>query len=114
MNIHYLEIVSADVDREIALFKATQGLSFGDPVDALGGARTAAAPGGGMIGIRAPMHDAERTVARPYFLTETLDDQVAALSELGAEIAIPRMEIEGHGIIAIYIVDGIEYGLWQV
>lgn len=114
MNIHYLEVVSADMDREIALFEAAHSVSFGDPVEALGGARTAMAPGGGIIGIRAPMHDAERTVARPYFLTETLDDQIAALSKLGAEIAIPRMEIEGHGVIAIYIVDGIEYGLWQV
>lgn len=114
MNIHYLEIVSADMDREIELLEATLELNFGDPVEALGRARVAAAPGGGTIGVRAPMHDAEATVARPYFLTDALDEKVAALSSLGAQIALPRMEIEGHGVIAIYIVNGIEYGLWQV
>jgi len=114
MNIHYLEIITRDVAKEVALFEKAQGLAFGEPVVELGGARVAAVPSGGSIGIRAPMHDGETPIARPYFLTETLTETVDALSDLGADIALPSMQIEGHGTIAIYIVDGIEYGLWQI
>lgn len=114
MDIHFLEIVSNDVDREIAVFETSQGLSFGGPVAELGGARIADAPGGGTISVRAPMHDAEEAVARPYFITETLNETVDALRALGVEIAVPPMEIPGRGTIAIYFVDGIQYGLWQV
>lgn len=114
MKIHYLEIVSNDVAREIALFETGQGLSFGEPVAELGGARTAKSADGPIVGIRGPMHDAETPVARPYFLTHTLQETVDALGKLGAEIALPYMKIEGQGEIAIYIVDGIEYGLWQI
>ena len=114
MNIHYLEIISNDVDREIALLEQAQGLQFGDPVMKLGGARVAPSPSGGSVGVRAPMHGGEKPTVRPYFLTETLDETVKALGERGAEIALPSMTIEGRGTIAIYIVDGIEYGLWQL
>ena len=114
MNIHYLEIITNDVDRDIKIFEITHGLRFGDPDAVLGGAQLAKTPDGGSIAIRAPMHDGEKPVARPYFLTKTLDDTFAALREIGAEIAIASMKIEGHGTIAIYIVDGVEYGLWQL
>lgn len=114
MDIHYLEVVSNDVDREISILAAAQGLTFGDPVMELGGARVADVPSGGMIGVRGPMHGGEKPVARPYFLTDALSDRVQALRELGAEIALESMEIPGRGTIAIYFVDGIEYGLWQV
>ena len=113
MDIYYLEIVSNDVDREMKMLTAAQGVTFGEPVAELGGARIADAPGGGMIAVRAPMHGGEKPVARPYFLTESLDARVEALRELGAEIAVASMPIPGQGTIAIYMVDGIEYGLWQ-
>lgn len=31
----------------------------------------------------------------------------------GAELALPPMEIPGHGTVAIFIHDGIESALWQ-
>lgn len=114
MHIHYLEIITNDSDREVALFEKTQGLSFGEPVAELGGARTAPSPTGGTIGIRGPMHGGESPTVRPYFLTERLGEAVDAARSLGAEIAIESMPLGDHGTIAIYIVDGIEYGLWQL
>ena len=113
MTVRYLEIVSKDVDREIEILEAQRGIKFGDPVAALGGARTAAFGNGTTIGVRAPMHDAEEAVARPYFLTETLQETLDAAVAKGAELAVPPMELPGQGTIALYFVDGIQYGLWQ-
>jgi predicted enzyme related to lactoylglutathione lyase len=114
MNIHYLEIVTNDVDREVKLFETAQQLEFGEPVPELGGARIAAAPMGGSIAVRSPLRDTEMPVVRPYFLTETIAQTVDALDKQGAEIALPPTQIEGRGTFAIYIVGGIEYGLWQI
>ena len=113
MTIRYLEIVSKDVDREIAILEVQKGIRFGDPVAALGGARTATLSEGSRIGVRAPMHDAEEAVARPYFLTDTLQETVDAAIANGAELAVPPMELPGQGTIALYFVDGVQYGLWQ-
>ena len=114
MTIHYLEIVTNDVDGTIAMYEAAQGLEFGAPTAALGNARTAAFPTGETIGIRSPMHDAESPVVRPYYLTEALLETIDKVEQLGAEIALPPMAIDSHGIIAIYIIDGLHYGLWQL
>ena len=113
MTIRYLEIVSKNVEREIEILEVQKGISFGDPVAELGGARTAALAEGTTIGVRAPMHDAEEAVARPYFLTETLQETVDAAVAKGAELAVPPMELPGQGTIALYLVDDVQYGLWQ-
>ena len=36
------------------------------------------------------------------------------LVEAGAELALPPMEIPGHGTIALYLLGGNEHGLWQL
>ena len=113
MNIYYLEIVSNDVEKEVAILERVQGLSFGEPVPALGGARVGTAATGGLVGVRPPMRSDEMPVVRPYFLVENLDETITGLAALGAEIALPRMELEGYGVIGIYIANGIQYGLWQ-
>src|SRR5215216_4353323 len=41
MKIQYLEIVTADVAAACALYSQMQGVTFGDAVQELGGARTA-------------------------------------------------------------------------
>jgi len=112
--VNYLEIVTNDVDHEVKLFELAHGLKFGDPVAELGGTRTAATPTGSSVGIRAPMRETGLPVVRPYFLTETIAQAVDALSKQGAETAMPPMAIEGLGTFAIYIIGGIQYGLWQV
>ena len=113
MQIHYLEIVTKDVDAVCAAYVATNGLQFGEPDAGLGNARTASMPGGGMAGVRAPMHEAEEPVVRPYWLVDDIEAAVAAAVEAGGEVAHPPMEISGHGTFAIYIQGGIHHGLWQ-
>lgn len=112
MHIQYLEIVTPDVDALCKQYSAMHGVTFGEPVMNLGNARTAELDGG-LLGIRAPMRDDEAPVVRPYVLVENLDEAVAAAAEAGAEIAVPKMEIPGHGTIAIVIQGGIDCGLWQ-
>ena len=114
MRIHYLEIVTKDVDASCKLYSGVHGVAFGDADQSLGGARTAKLADGGMLGIRAPMHDGENSVTRAYFLVEDIEAAVAAARDAGAEIAVPPMQLPGHGTCAIYILDGIEAGLWQL
>lgn len=66
MQIHYLEIVTQEVDATCAAYAQLYSATFdaGDPN--LGNARTAKLTNGGMIGVRAPMHEAEQPVVRPY------------------------------------------------
>ncbi len=114
MQIHYLEIVTADVDAVCSAYAAAHGATFGEPDAGLGGARTAPLPGAGIVGVRAPMHDAEPPVVRPYWLVDNIEAAVAAAVEAGGEVAHPPMEIEGHGTFAIYILGGVHHGLWQL
>ena len=81
MQIQYLEIVTKDVDAVCATYAQLHGVTFGDGDAGLGGARTAALPDGGLLGVRAPMHEAEEPVVRPYLL---VDDVEAAARRLGA------------------------------
>lgn len=114
MYIHYLEIVTTDVETACMLYTRMHGATFSDPDQNLGGARTSPLSGGGTLGIRAPMHAAERPVVRPYVLVEDIAAAVAAAADSGTVIAVPPMEITGHGTCAILIQDGIESGLWQL
>jgi predicted enzyme related to lactoylglutathione lyase len=114
MDIHYLEIVTHEVDAVCATYERLHGVTFG-PADAgLGGARTAALSSGGLIGVRAPMHETEQPVVRPYLLVDDIDAAAKAAEEAGSEIAHPPMEIPGHGKFAIFIQGGIHHGVWQV
>ena len=114
MNLHYLEIVTPDVETTCALYSRVHDITFSEPCPELGHARTAALVGGGMIGVRAPMHDAEAPVVRPYLPVDDLAAAVTAAEGLGAQIALPAMEIPGRGKIALYFLDGVQHGLWQV
>jgi predicted enzyme related to lactoylglutathione lyase len=113
MKIFYLEIVTKEVDAVCAAYAAANGAQFGKPDAGLGNARTAAMPGGGMVGVRAPMHDAEEPIVRPYWLVDDIKAAVAEAVKAGGEVAHPPMEIPGHGTFAIYIQGGINHGLWQ-
>ena len=113
MRIEYLEIVTPDVDAVCATYEKIHGVSFSEPEAGLGGARTAKLAGGGRVGVRAPMHEAEEPVVRPYVLVDDIDAAAQAAEEAGAEIAHPRMEIPGQGKFAIFIQGGIQHALWQ-
>jgi predicted enzyme related to lactoylglutathione lyase len=114
MQIHYLEIVTEGVEAVCAAYAAADGVQFGEPDPGLGNARTAPLPGGGLVGVRAPMHETEEPVVRPYWLVDDIEAAVAAAVEAGGEVAHPPMEIPGHGTFAIYIQGGIHHGLWQL
>ena len=114
MHIHYLEIVTQDVDAVCASYEKLHDVTFGAGDAGLGGARTAPLPDGGMLGVRAPMHEAEEPVVRPYLLVDDIEAAVKVAVDAGAEIAHPPLELPGHGTFAIYIQGGIHHGLWQV
>ena len=114
MQIHYLEIVTKEVDAVCAAYSSTNGVQFGKPISGLGNARTTELPGGGLVGVRAPMHETEMPVVRPYWLVSDIEASIAAAVAEGGEVAHPPMEILGHGTFAIYIQGGIHHGLWQL
>ena len=114
MHVHYLEIVTKEVDAVCAGYAAATGVQFSGPDAGLGNARTAALPGGGLLGVRAPMHESEDPVVRPYWLVDDIEAALAAAVKAGGMIAPPPMEIPGHGTFAIYIQGGIHHGLWKL
>jgi len=56
---------------------------------------------GGAPGVRAPMHESEEPVVRPYPLVDDIDAAVVAAFEAGDEMALPPTELPGHGKCAI-------------
>jgi predicted enzyme related to lactoylglutathione lyase len=113
MRIHYLEIVTKDVDAVCAAYAAANGVQFGKPDAGLGNARTAALPGGGLVGVRAPLRETEAPVVRPYWLVDDIEAAAAAAVQAGGQLALPPVAIPGHGTCAIYIQGGVDHGLWQ-
>ena len=113
MQVQYLEIVTPDVDAVCATYEKLHGVSFGAPEAGLGNARTATLHNGGMIGVRAPMHETETPVVRPYLLVDDIKSAVEAVVSAGGQIAHPPLELPGYGTFAIYIQGGIHHGLWE-
>ena len=114
MKVQYLEIVTPLVEETCQALARAHGVIFGEPVAELGNARTADLQGGGRIGVRAPLRETEAPVVRPYMLTDDIAAAVKAAEAAGAEVAMPPMEIPGQGTFSIYILGGIEHGLWQL
>ncbi len=114
MKIHYLEIVTREVDAVCAAYAAAHDVRFGEPDARLGGARTAELADGGLIGVRAPVRADEQPVVRPYWLVPDIEAALAAAVEAGGQTAVPPMKIPGLGTFAIYLQGGNEHGLWQL
>jgi predicted enzyme related to lactoylglutathione lyase len=114
VKVHYLEIVTPEVDATCDALENLQGVRFGEPIPELGHARTATLDSGGRIGVRAPMRETEEPVVRPYLLVEDIGAAVDAAQAAGGEIAMAPTEIPGQGKFAIYILGGIQHGLWQL
>lgn len=113
MQVRYLEIVTPDMDETCDMLEAVHGVTFGDPIAALGNARTADLNSGGKISVRAPMRADEAPVVRPYMLVDDIEAAVEAAEAAGAQIAIPPMELPGQGTFAIYLLGGIDHGVWE-
>jgi predicted enzyme related to lactoylglutathione lyase len=114
VQIHYLEIATKDVDAVCAAYEKLHGVPFSSGDAGLGNARTAALPDGGMLGVRSPMHETEEPIVRPYLLVDDIDAAAAEAVEAGGGMALPPMEIPGHGRFAIYIQGAVHHGLWQL
>jgi predicted enzyme related to lactoylglutathione lyase len=114
MKVHYLEVVTREVDPVCASYAAALGVTFGEPEAGLGGARVASLDGGGLVGVRAPLRETEAPVVRPYWLVADIDAALAAVTRSGGQIALPPMEIPGRGRCAIYLHGGNDHGLWQL
>jgi hypothetical protein len=114
MRLHYLEVVTPDVDGFCTTHQMLNGTVFGEPEPLLGNARLGELESGGRIGVRAPMQEAEEAVTRPYFLTNDINADTQNAENSGAEVIHPPMEIPGLGKFSIFILGGIQQGLWQV
>ena len=90
MRVHYLEIVTLDVDATCAALAKLHGVTCSEPEAGLGNARTAALANGGKVGVRAPMAEAEEPVVRPYLLVDDIEAAAAAAVEAGGDIGAPR------------------------
>ena len=114
MQIQYLEIVTTDVEATCQSFVAQHGVRFSDPADEFGAARIAIMSGGGRIGVRAPMGDQEAPVVRPYMLVDDIEAASDMAERAGASFAMRATEIPGHGKFEIYILGGVQHGLWHL
>ncbi|MFS1522796.1 VOC family protein [Microbulbifer sp. 2304DJ12-6] len=114
MKVHYLEIVSPDVDGICAAYEAAHNVQFGAPDQLLGGARTCSLADGSIVGIRVPLRETEEPIVRPYWLVDDIQKAIDLVKAQGAEIAVPPLEIPGKGIFAIYINGAVDHGFWQL
>lgn len=114
MKVHYLEIITPNVDVLCRTYSQLNGVEFTAPVAELGNARTTTMPDGGIVGVRAPLADHEEPIIRPYYLVDDIQAAVKAAVASGAELAHPPLEIPGRGTFAIFIQAGVHHGLWQL
>jgi uncharacterized protein len=114
MKVHYLEIVTSDVDAVCAAYEAAHGIEFGSAEPPLGGARTASLPDGSIVGVRGPLSNTEEPIVRPYWLVGDIEAALNAATTAGAVVAHPPFEIAGKGTFAIYVQGNVDHGLWQL
>jgi predicted enzyme related to lactoylglutathione lyase len=97
MSVHYLEIVSNDVDALTALYQRMHGLTFGPPDPDLGQARVATRADGTLVGIRKPLATHEQPIMRTYLAVDDIQQGVKNAENAGAvRRCVPRLvEVEG-------------------
>ncbi len=112
--VHYIEIVTPDVEKMCELYSNSFGWIFQPASPQLGNARVTELQDGSLYGIRAPMHATEKALIRLYIRVQDIEAYVQKVTQTGGKILLEPMKIPGYGIIAIYEIGGIEKGLWQV
>src|ERR1041384_1670449 len=113
MLVHYLEIISNDVDTLTGLCRRRYGLSFGSPGADLGQARVATRADGTLVGIRKPLAAHEQPMMRTYLAVEDIQQAVKMAEDAGATIAYPPTRQGQRGTFAIVILGDVQHGLWQ-
>ena len=84
MKVHYLEIVSHDVDAVCKAYEIAHSASFSEPDEFLGGARTCTLLDGSIVGIRGPLRDTEEPVVRPYWLVDDIEQAAERILRVNA------------------------------
>ncbi len=112
-EIHYLEIVAEDALAARDFYSSAYGWQFEGPTPELGGAYIADLPGGGVCGIRGSLHEQETPTVRTYVRVADVEASTKRAEQLGATVALGPTELPGRGRIAIYLICGIEQGIWQ-
>jgi predicted enzyme related to lactoylglutathione lyase len=113
MAVHYLEIVTTDIDHVTALYQRMHGLVFGPPDPDLGQARVATRADGSLVGIRQPLATHEQPIMRTYVAVEDIQQAVKKAEENGAITAYPPTRQGQRGTFAIVIQGNVQHGLWQ-
>jgi predicted enzyme related to lactoylglutathione lyase len=113
MAVHYLEIVSNDVDTLTQLYQRMHGLAFGPPDRDLGQARVATRADGTLVGIRKPLAAHEQPIMRTYLVVEDIHHAAKKAEEHGATVAYPPTRQGQRGTFAIVIQGDVQHGLWQ-
>lgn len=113
-EIYYLEIVADDAEATRDFYREAYGWQFGEPVPELGGAFVASLPNGSVCAIRASMHAMETPTVRTYIRVLDVEAAVQKAVDLGATLALDATELPGQGTIAIFLIGGVEQGLWQL
>jgi hypothetical protein len=113
MAVHYVEIVSNDIDALTEVYQRIHGLSFDPPDPDLGHAWVATQSDGTLVGIRKPLAAHEQPIVRTYFAVQDIREAVRQAEESGATIAYPPTQQGNRGTFAIMIQGGLEHGLWQ-
>jgi uncharacterized protein len=113
-SIHYLEIVTPDVEAACQLYAKAYGWHFQPTGPELGQSFVAKLPGGSLCGIRAPLNPEEMPIVRTYLRVANIEAATKEAARLGGKILLEYMDIPGWGRISIYEFGGIQQGLWQV
>jgi uncharacterized protein len=112
--IHYMEIVTRDVEGARLLYATAFGWRFQPSVPELGNAFVAPLPGGSLCGIRAPLHESEMPTVRTYIRVMDLEAVTREAERSGARVLLESMDLAGWGRISICEFGGVQQGLWQV
>ena len=75
--VHYLEIVTPDVEAACHLYGTAYGWSFQAMGAELGNSFLASLPDGSLCGIRAPMHEQEKPTVRTYVRVADVENAAA-------------------------------------
>src|SRR5947199_1024585 len=111
MAVHYLEIVTDEVDTLVGLYQQVYGMSFGPPDPDLGQARVATQPDGTLVGIRKPLVAHEQPIMRTYLAVEDIQRAVKKAEEYGATLAYAPTQLGQRGTFAIVIQGDVQHGL---
>ncbi len=113
-GIQYLEIVTPEAEALRDFYSQSYGWVFSEATPEFGNAFFTTQSNGSLWGIRVPLRESEEPIIRIYLRVSDIEKSVRRAEDLGATIALEPTEIPGRGEFAIYLLGGIEHGIWQI